>query len=405
MNKKVIIPIIVCMSLIIIGLIVYFIVDMQKEKKEDAVALTLKQNLTVEFGSKANVSDFIEELQGSLISDNIVDTSKLGNNTVKFEYKSIRNKKKVKSFEINVVDTTKPVIYIGSTITVNKGYNKDVAELIFSGDNCDSTPERKIIGEYDLNTVGNYKLVYQIKDKSGNVASQDFTLKVINGSSGGGNSNTVKNIIPFSNAIEKYKKANTKLGIDVSQWQGNIDWEKVKLAGAEFAIIRMGYQKGYDGGNVIDPYFIKNITNAKKAGLKVGIYYYSYAKRVEEAKTQAEWVADNLKNYEIDLPVAFDWESWSSFVTCNMSFYDINQVAHTYCNTLKEHGYQASLYSSKNYLEKIWYPEEFDNVWLAHYTSQTNYDGKYHMWQFCNTGKIDGINGDVDIDVLYENTK
>jgi len=86
-----------------------------------------------------------------------------------------------------------------------------------------------------------------------------------------------------------------------------------------------------------------------------------------------------------------------------MSFYDINKVARTYCDTLKAHGYQTSLYSSKNYLEKIWYPEEFDDVWLAHYTSRTNYEGKYHMWQFCNTGKIEGINGDVDIDVLYIN--
>lgn len=215
----------------------------------------------------------------------------------------------------------------------------------------------------------------------------------------------MKNTISFSNAIEKYKKSNTKIGIDVSQWQGDIDWQKVKSAGAEFAIIRVGYQKGYDGENVIDPYFINNITKAKEAKLKVGIYYYSYAKTVKQAKEQAEWVADKLKNYEIDLPVAFDWESWSSFVTCKMSFFDINQVAHTYCNTLKEHGYKTSLYSSKNYLEKVWYPEEFDYIWLAHYTSKTDYKNKYGMWQFCNTGKIDGINGDVDIDVLYENSE
>lgn len=153
MNKKVIIPIIVCMSLIVIGLVTYFIVDMQKEKKEDAVALNLKEDLTVEFGSKANISDFIEELQGSLISDSNVDTSKLGNNTVTFEYKSIRNKKKVKSFEINVVDRTKPKIYMGGSVTVNKGYSGDITDLIFSGDNCDSTPIRKVEGSYDLNTV------------------------------------------------------------------------------------------------------------------------------------------------------------------------------------------------------------------------------------------------------------
>lgn len=403
MNKFVKIIIGIIIVVLIIGLAAYIAQDKQKEKKEDERALTLKQNLTAEFASKKKLSDFIENLEGELIEDSIISTETLEKNTVSFEYKSIRNKKKQKSFEITVVDTVKPMIYMGSTVTVNKGYNKDIVNLIFSGDNCDSTPERKIIGDYDVNTVGDYKLKFVIRDKSGNEASQNFTLKVIGNSNGGGTSSNVQKKNLFEDAIKSYKNSNTKIGIDVSQWQGDINWNKVKNAGAEFAMIRMGYQKGYDGENVIDPYFIKNITGAKEAGVKVGIYYYSYAKTAEEAKSQAEWVASNLKNYKIDLPVSFDWESWSSFVTCNMSFHDINKVAHTYCKTLKEHGYQTSLYSSKNYLEKIWYPEEFDNIWLAHYTSKTNYEGNYHMWQFCNTGKIDGINGDVDIDVLYIN--
>ena len=400
MKKSVKIIIAIIILVLIVGIVSYIIIDKQKEKQEDERALTLKQNLTAEFASKVKISDFIENLEGELIEDSIINTENLGTNTVTFEYKSIRNKKKQKFFDITIVDTVKPMIYMSSTITVNKGYDKDIVNLIFSGDNCDSNPERKIIGDYDVNTVGDYKLKYVIKDKSGNEASQNFTLSVVTPKSGGTTSNVQKKIL-FEDAIEKYKTNNTKLGIDVSQWQGAIDWEKVKNAGAEFAMIRVGYQKGYDGESVIDPYFLQNIANAKEVGVKVGIYYYSYAKTVEEAKNQAEWIADKLKSYEIDLPISFDWESWSSFVTCNMSFYDINKVAHTYCDTLKEYGYQTSLYSSKNYLEKIWYPEEFDNIWLAHYTSKTNYEGKYNMWQFCNTGKIDGINGDVDIDVLY----
>ncbi len=400
MKKYVKIILAVIIVVLIIGIATYIVLDKQKEKKEDEVALTLKENLTVEFASKVKLSDFIENLQGKLIEDIFVNTEKLGTNTVTFEYKSIRNKTKQKSFEITVVDTVKPMIYMSNTITVNKGYNKNIVNLIFSGDNCDSTPERKIIGDYDLNTVGDYKLKYVIRDKSGNESSQDFTLKVIRPKNGGTTPSVQKKIL-FEDAIDNYKTNNTKLGIDVSQWQGNIDWEKVKNAGAEFAMIRVGYQKGYDGQSVIDPYFLQNIAKAKEAGVKVGIYYYSYAKTVEEAKEQADWIADKLKSYEIDLPVSFDWESWSSFVTCDMSFYDINKVARTYCDTLKSYGYKTSLYSSKNYLEKIWYPEEFDNIWLAHYTSKTNYEGDYNMWQFCNTGKIDGINGDVDIDVLY----
>lgn len=399
MKKKIIIIVSICILVIaiIVGILIF--IDKENEKKEDAVALTLKDNLTVEFGSKVKVSDFIEELQGSLMEDNLVDTGKLGKVTVNFNYKSIRNKKKNKSFEINVIDTTKPMVYMGNSITVKIGYEKDILDLIFSGDNADSTPERKIIGEYDVNTLGKYNLTYSIKDNSGNEETQDFVLNVVENEAGGSSNITSNKKVLFEDAISKYKNQNTKLGIDVSQWQGEIDWEKVKNAGAEFAIIRLGYQKGYDKENALDPYFIKNIEGAKKNGLDVGIYFYSYAKTKKEAEEQANFIADNLKGYEIDLPIAFDWESWSSFVKCNMSFYDINQVAKTYEKILNDRGYKASLYGSKNYLQRVWNVDEFENVWLAHYTEETDYDKKYYLWQMCNTGRIDGIDGDVDIDI------
>ena len=339
-------------------------------------------------------------MQGELTEDKKIDTGELGNKTVEFQYKSIRNKKKTKSFQINIVDTSKPMIYMSGSLTVKKGYNKDIVDLIFSGDNADSTPERKIIGDYDLNKIGKYNLTYSIKDKSGNEETQDFTLNVVESTNSGTIQGGVKKI-NFADALEKYKNSDTKLGIDVSQWQGDIDWNKVKEAGAEFAIIRLGYQKGYEKDNALDPYFTKNIKGAKEAGLDVGIYLYSYAKTKEEAEKQANFIADNLDGLKVDLPIAFDWESWSDFVKCNMSFYDINQLAHTYINTLESRGYKGSLYGSKNYLQRVWYTDEFENIWLAHYTSKTDYDNKYFLWQMCNTGRIDGINGDVDIDILY----
>lgn len=398
-NKlMIIIPIIVVILSIVIGIYIY--IDKENERKEDEAALTLIDNLSVEFASKVKVSDFIKELQGELIEDSQIDTGKIGKIKVDFKYKSIRNKTKSKSFEIEVIDTTKPMIYMSGSITVKKGYKDDIIDLIFSGDNADSNPERKIIGDYDVNTVGKYNLTYSIKDKSGNEETKDFTLNVVQNTVGN-NQNLVRDKINFQDAIDKYKKENTKIGIDVSQWQSEIDWEKVKNAGCEFAIIRLGYQKGYDKDNSIDPYFIKNIEGAKKAGLDVGIYFYSYAKTKEEAENQANYIADNLKNYSIDLPIAFDWESWESFVKCNMSFYDINQVAHTYIDTLEKKGFKGSLYGSKNYLQRVWQTDDFDNIWLAHYTDETDYDKKYYLWQLCNTGIIDGISGDVDIDVLY----
>ena len=82
--------------------------------------------------------------------------------------------------------------------------------------------------------------------------------------------------------------------------------------------------------------------------------------------------------------------------------YDINNVAKTFIKRAEEYGYRGMLYSSKNFLEKIWYVDEFENIWLAHYTEKTNYDGKYQFWQMCDTGRIDGISGNVDIDIWYK---
>ena len=111
---------------------------------------------------------------------------------------------------------------------------------------------------------------------------------------------------------------------------------------------------------------------------------------------------NQLSEYQIDLPIAFDWESWSSFNKAGMSFYTINKSANEFLNIVApENGNRKGmLYGSKTYLEKIWYPTEYD-TWLAHYTNQTTYQGKYNIWQMCDTGRIDGINGNVDIDIMY----
>lgn len=401
-RKLVLITTGIVIALIVIGIAVYIIIDKKKEREEDAVALTTKEDLTAEFLEKTKVSDFIENLQGELTSDFEVNTTKLGKTTVTFSYKSIRNKNKIKSFDIEVVDTTNPVIYMSSTMTVTKGSNKKLTDTILAGDNCDSTPTRIIEGEYDLNKVGNYNLKYIIRDASGNEASQKFTLKVVEPAKGGNtnmNNGETKGK-QFSECIEKYKNDKTEIGIDVSKWQGEIDWQAVKNAGAEFAIIRIGYQTDYDGENKEDEYFRKNIEGATKAGIKIGGYFYSYAKTSKEAEEQADWVVDKLSGYKLDLPIAFDWESWTSFSKCSMSFYDLNNNAKTFIKKLNGNGYKGSIYGSKNYLQTMWYAEEFENVWLAHYTNQTDYKGNYQIWQMCDTGRIAGINGAVDIDIM-----
>lgn len=160
-------------------------------------------------------------------------------------------------------------------------------------------------------------MVYSLTDSSGNQTKKDFVLHVKEKSiEGDVPEEPKKEKLYIGDIINNYKTENTKIGIDVSKWQQEINWEEVKNAGVEFVIIRMGYQTKYDGECTIDPYFISNIEGAKSVGLPVGIYFYSYAKNVEQARNQAEWLKEILKDYKIDLPVAFDWESWSSFNTC-----------------------------------------------------------------------------------------
>lgn len=401
---KIIIFLILAIIIAVVGLGIWAYKEEQENKRIDAEAVTLKENLTIEFGKKAKVSDFIEKLNGKLVNDNEIDTEKLGDIPVSFEFINIKNKKRTANFSIKTKDINAPKIFSGSSYTVKKGYNKNLTDVLVSGDDIDDNPIRKIEGEYDFNTVGDYKLTYIVTDSSGNETKKDFTLHVIDPqpTTTPQQPPAPKEPIYFEDVKNKYKTDKTKIGIDVSKWQNEIDWEKVKNAGVEFAIIRMGYQTDYDGEYVIDPYFIANIEGAKRVGIPVGIYFYSYAKNVKQAEEQARWVNSQLEQYEIELPIAFDWESWNSFNTTGMSFYTINKSANVFLDTLVEKGHKGMLYSSKNYLEKIWYPTEHE-TWLAHYTDQTNYQGKYSVWQMCDTGRVEGINTNVDIDIMYLN--
>ena len=246
--------------------------------------------------------------------------------------------------------------------------------------------KREIIGEYDFNTVGSYPLQYKVTDSSGNVESVDFILNVKAKSSG---SSSNVSSINFNDVISAHKNDGTKIGIDVSKWQGNIDFEKLKNSGVEFIIIRVGTGLGFGVESIEDPNFKQNIEGAKKAGIPVGVYYYSYATSVKEAIRQANFVIDLVKDYKLDLPIVFDWESWSYFNSLNLSIHDINEVANAFLSEVEKAGYKGMLYGSKYYLQWIWdtdYP-----VWLAHYTNQTDYENEYDIWQLCDTGRVAGI--------------
>lgn len=366
--------------------------------KTAKIEVVLKEDLTLEFNTEKKVSDFIESINGTIVDDYIIDSSKLGEKDITFTFINDDKIKLEYTYKIEVVDTVSPLIWLGSTYRIPKDSDIDLTEKIFCGDNYDSNPNCYIEGEYDVHTVGDYDLVFKAVDNSGNEESVAFTLKVYEPVK----TTSVKKdpvYTNFSDVISNYKNDHTKIGIDISSWQGDVDFEALKNAGVEFVMIRVGGTIGTNGEYFLDKKFKQNIENANKYGIKAGVYFYSYADSLEHARKDAKWVLKQIKQYQIDLPVAFDWEEWSNFNEYHLSFFGLTSMAEEFLKVIEEAGYQGMLYSSKTYLENVWMETKYD-IWLAHYTSSTTYQGKYKLWQICDNGKIDGINGAVDIDIM-----
>ena len=397
-KKVVIISAAVIVAILIISLIIYFNVRIVVDNS----GFTLKDDLTVNVYSNVKVNDFIKDIDGKIVDNNKIKTNELGKVEVEFIYLNSDDRKRKGTFEVKVKDLEEPLIWLSNSYSVRVGDDVNLEDEILCADNYDSNPSCKITGDYDLNTAGNYSLVYEAEDSSGNKESVDFTLYVYEPREvTGGGSNSEVTYTDFKEIVNSHKTDDTLVGIDVSKWQGAIDFSKVKEAGAEFVIIRVGHQNGVGGEYVLDPYFKRNIRKALDNKLKVGIYFYSYADSKKEARKQAEWVIKQIKDYDITLPIAFDFESFTLFNSMNLSLYQLNEVAESYFSTLEDAGYDTMLYGSKNYLNAIW-KYNTNKVWLAHYTDETDYDKDYMMWQLCQDGVIDGINGFVDIDILYK---
>ena len=397
-NKKLILIISIVVGIILLsvgGFLLYKYIEI----KNAVVKVVLKDNLEADFADTLRVSSFIESINGKIVNDYYLNTDSLGKKKIDFEYINDDGIKIKYNYEINVVDREAPLIWLGKSYNVTRGSEDNLIDKIMCGDNYDNNPECVIEGDYNLDNVGSYNLVFKATDSSGNVSKKKFILNV-NEASSKKASNGVKNVTLFSDVIKDYKNDNTQIGIDVSKWQGDIDFSKLKNAGVEFVIIRIGSSTGINGENFIDSKFIQNIKNANSVGIPVGVYFYSYANSVDRAISDAKWIIENIKDYKVELPIAFDWENWGSFNTYELSFFGLTNIAKRFMDTVKDAGYDAMLYSSKTYLENIWMSVDYP-VWLAHYTKNTNYAGDYSYWQICSNGRVDGINGDVDIDIRY----
>lgn len=398
-KKKIIIIISIIVGILLLSTGGYFLYKYIRVKTAK-VEVKLSEKLEANFADTLRVSSFIESINGKIVDDYVIDTDKLGKKTINFEFVNEDGIKIKYSYVIDVVDKEAPLIWLGKSYNVTKGSEDYLLDKIMCGDNYDNNPKCYIEGEYNLDEVGSYKLVFKAEDSNGNKAEKKFTLNVNEPKKGGSNSNTEKVTTDFSQIVKDYKNDDTQIGIDVSKWQGDIDFSKLKASGVEFVIIRVGSSNGLNGENFVDSKFIQNVKNANAVGIPVGIYFYSYASTIDRAISDAKWIVEQIKDYKVDLPIAFDWENWGSFNKFDVSFFGLTNIAKGFMDTIKDAGYDAMLYSSKTYLENIWLPTSYP-VWLAHYTKNTNYTGDYSFWQICSNGRVDGISGDVDINIRY----
>lgn len=201
---------------------------------------------------------------------------------------------------------------------------------------------------------------------------------------------------------DRYK---SRLIIDVSSHNGNINWEKVKEAGIKGAMIRVGY-RGYGDATIVeDDCFQKNIAGAKDAGLKVGVYFFSQATTPEEAIEEAEYVTKKIWGRGVTLPVAFDMEPFMGnerFI--NHDIKSKTEMADAFLKVISKFGYEPILYGNPT-----WFTSDVDisklteyPVWLAHYTFSTEWPYAFRMWQFTSQGRVSGINGDVDLNLIFD---
>ncbi len=205
------------------------------------------------------------------------------------------------------------------------------------------------------------------------------------------------------NAIQKYETNESSFGIDVSSYQGVIDWAAVKRSGVSFAMIRVGF-RGYGTGEIFeDRYFRRNIQGAIANHINVGIYFFSAAKDSAEAREEAVWVANTIKNYDITYPVAIDIEILNEHRLEGVSNTQMTTNALEFCNYIQSKGYTPMIYSYLKAFNNIFETPRFGNyrVWLAQYNDVATYKGKYYMWQYTSDGTVPGINGRVDMDVAY----
>ena len=190
-------------------------------------------------------------------------------------------------------------------------------------------------------------------------------------------------------------------GIDVSKWQGVIDWEKAKNGGVGFAILRLGFTGTASRKPALDGKFRLNLAQCKQHGVNVGVYYYSTATTEKQAKAEAKFVIKQLKGEKLQYPVYIDTEDE---MQAKLSKSKLTAVVRAFCDEMEKAGYYVGIYASKS-----WFAEQLNDgelkaydKWVAQYNDKCTYKGDFGLWQYTDKGKVAGINGFVDLNKCYK---
>jgi len=226
------------------------------------------------------------------------------------------------------------------------------------------------------------------------------------------NTLSAKNFLVDTNKEITYSENGTVIshkGIDVSKYQGNIDWTKVKNSNVEYAFVRTGYRSYGTGIITEDTSFKQNIQGASTAGLGVGVYFYSQAINTTEATEEAQYVLDQIKGFNVNYPIVIDVEEIlnDTFRQQNLTTEELTNICIAFCEKIKSAGYTPMIYSNLKYyvakvnLEKLTSYEK----WYASYDTSLYFPYDISMWQYSQSGTVEGITGNVDLNISFKKWK
>lgn len=375
----------------------------QPEEKKKAVTDTIYQNGQIGNDLSAFLKDdtFFDEEKSEFLEQLKNEQNRLSLIVTSVE----------KDLRIQIVDSTNKPVTGESFYVILEGVGEykdlDKDGIIYIGD-LDS-------GEYvvSLKPLDGYKVPasgtkVRVKDKVEYLVIDDISILIKTEADIDAEAEDTEQEIDDADKTE-IKRAqavsgNSALGIDVSKWQKEIDWDKVKKAGVDFAIIRCGYRGSVTGCLVEDPYFLQNIRGATAAGIKVGVYFFTQAVNEVEAVEEASTVVSLIRDFNLDYPVYIDTEGAGGNGRADgLDVETRTAVCEAFCSTIENAGYEAGVYASRN-----WYYHKLNTaslekyvIWLAEYRSVPLYQGYYQMWQYTSKGSIDGIKGNVDMNISY----